>query len=151
MSNLASIFLGFGLAAMFGLPGAGSSIAMVIAGSAVVGATRKRSDAFGQTLVLSALPASQGLYGFVCYFLYSSVVTPEMSLYNAAVVFGAGLTIGVVGFFSSVKQGQVIATGINAIGSGHDVFGNTLILAAFPELLSILGLVVAILMKNLLT
>jgi V/A-type H+-transporting ATPase subunit K len=50
---------------------------------------------------------------------------------------------------SAIQQGKVCASGIAAIGSGYEVFGNTLILAAFPEFYSILALVAAILMRNL--
>jgi V/A-type H+/Na+-transporting ATPase subunit K len=58
---------------MFGLPGAGSSIAMVIAGSAVVGATRKRPDAFGQTLVLAAFPELLSILGLVVAILMKNL------------------------------------------------------------------------------
>ena len=44
------------------------------------------------------------------------------------------------GFFSAIRQGQVCANGIAGIGSGYDVFGKTLILAAFPELYAIVSL-----------
>ena len=53
--------------------------------------------------------------------------------------FGVGLVMGFVGLMSSIRQGQVCANGIAAIGNGHNVFGNTLILAAYPELYAILG------------
>jgi len=45
-----------------------------------------------------------------------------------------------VGLLSAIRQGQVCANGIAAIGQGHDVFGNTLILAVFPELYAIVAL-----------
>jgi V/A-type H+-transporting ATPase subunit K len=37
-----------------------------------------------------------------------------------------------------MKQSQLVSNGISAIGSGHDVFGKTLILGVFPELYAIL-------------
>ena len=46
-------------------------------------------------------------------------------------------------------MGQICASGITSIGSGHNVFGNTLVLAAFPEFYAILGLVTVILMGGL--
>jgi len=48
--------------------------------------------------------------------------------------------MGLVGLLSAIRQGQVCANGIAAIGQGHDVFGNTLILAVFPELYAIVAL-----------
>jgi len=100
--------------------------------------------------VLSALPSTQGLYGFVGYIIYSGYMSPTMTIYNAAIVFGAGVGLGIVNLYSGIKMGQVCASGITSIGSGHNVFGNTLVLAAFPEFYAILGLVTVILMGSLL-
>ena len=41
---------------------------------------------------------------------------------------------------TAIRQGQVCANGIAAIGQGHNVFSNTLILAVFPELYAIVAL-----------
>jgi V/A-type H+-transporting ATPase subunit K len=138
-----------GLGIMFGLSGIGSSIGLVIAGHSVVGAIRKRPETFGVNLILSALPSTQGLYGFVGYIIYANHVTPTMSVFGAAIVFGAGIGLGAANLISGIKMGQVCAAGITSIGSGHNVFGNTLILAAFPEFYAILALVSVILMSSL--
>jgi len=66
----------------------------------------------------------------------------------AASVFGAGLALGLVGLLSAIRQGQVCANGIAAIGSGHDVAGKTLILAVFPELYAIIALAATFLIGN---
>ena len=58
---------------------------------------------------------------------------------QAAAIFGAGIIMGIVALFSSYMQAKVCANGIAAIGNGHNVLGNTLILAAYPELYAILG------------
>ncbi|MFR9532371.1 MAG: ATPase, partial [Rikenellaceae bacterium] len=90
---------------------------------------------------LSALPGSQGLYGFVCFFMVTSIfnlISPDMTLLQGAAVLGIGLLVGIVNLASSIFQGKVCANGIAAIGNGHDVMGKTLILAAFPELYAIL-------------
>lgn len=106
---------------------------------------KKNEEAFGSYLTLSALPGSQGLYGFIGYFMLAPLLTPETSWLQAAAVFGAGLALGVVGLLSAIRQGQVCANGIAGIGAGYDVFGKSLILAVFPELYAILALVAAIL------
>ncbi|MDD4426554.1 MAG: V-type ATP synthase subunit K, partial [Mariniphaga sp.] len=67
---------------------------------------------------------------------------------QAASVFGAGLALGLVALFSSIRQGQVCANGIAAIGSGYDVTGKTLILAVFPELYAIIALAATFLIGN---
>jgi len=149
MEAYAATIASIGLGAMFGLSGIGSSIGLVIAGNSVVGAIRKRPETFGVNLVLSGLPSTQGLYGFVGFIIYSGYVTPQMSVFNAGIVLGAGLALGAANLVSAIKMGQVCASGITSIGSGHNVFGNTLVLAAFPEFYAILALVAVILMGGL--
>lgn len=124
---------------MVGLSGVASSIGSTIAGSATIGAIKKNRAAFGNCMILSALPGSQGLYGFVGYFLIKDFLVPEITMLQAAAILAGGLILGFVGLYSSIRQGQVCANGITAIGNGHNVFGNTLILAAYPEFYAILG------------
>ncbi len=148
MDPIVLAYIGIGL--MIGLSGTGSAFGCSIAGSASVGATKKNPDGFGSYLLLTALPGSQGLYGFAGYFLMSNTFgllsNPDWTA--AASVFGAGLALGLVGLFSAIRQGQVCANGIAAIGSGHDVTGKTLILAVFPELYAIIALAAAFLIGN---
>ena len=139
-----------GVALMVALSGIGSAYGVTICGNAAVGALKKNPTASGQYLGLSALPSSQGLYGFVGYFLLSSFLTNvDMGWGPASAIFGAGLGLGLVAFFSAIRQAQVCANGIVAIGSGYNVFGTTMVLAVFPELYAILGLLVLILITGL--
>ena len=127
-----------GIAVMIGLSGIGSAYGVTIAGNAAIGALKKNDGAFGNFLVLTALPGTQGLYGFAGYFMFQTIfgiLTPEMTG-----ILGAGIALGLVALFSAIRQGQVCANGIAAIGQGHDVFSNTLILAVFPELYAIVAL-----------
>ena len=129
-----------GIALMTGLTFIGSSYGVTIAGNAVVGAMKKNPDALGTYIALSALPSSQGLYGFVGYFMMQKFLVDSITMLNATAIFGAGLVLGFAGLFSSIRQAEVCANGIAAIGQGHDVFSNTLILAVFPELYAIVAL-----------
>lgn len=149
MDSLALVLTALGLGLMVGLSGSGSAIGLVIGGQATIGAVKKRPEAFGSGLILSGLPATQGLYGFVGYIILSGAVSESLTLFQGAIIFAAGLALGLAAFISAIQQGKVCASGINAIGSGHDVFGNTMILAVFPEFYAILALVVAILMNGL--
>ena len=137
MEPIVVAYLGIGL--MIGLAGIGSVLGVSIGGNASLGALKKSPDAFGNFLVLSALPGTQGLYGFMGYFILQGFLTPQITLAQAVAIFGAGLVLGFVALISAIKQGQVCANGIAAIGAGHDVFGNTLILAVFPELYAIIA------------
>ena len=70
------ILASIGLALMIGLSGSGSAIGLSIGGTSVIGMIKKKPDAFGNGLVLSGLPATQGLYGFVAFILYSARSPP---------------------------------------------------------------------------
>ena len=130
-----------GVAIMVALSGIGSAYGVTICGNAAVGALKKNPTASGQYIGLSALPSSQGLYGFVGYFLLSSFLTNvDMGWGPASAIFGAGLGLGLVAFFSAIRQAQVC---------GYNVFGTTMVLAVFPELYAILGLLVLILITGL--
>ena len=102
---------------------------------------KKNSGAFGSYMALSALPGSQGLYGFVCFFMVTNIyniITPEITMLQGAAVLSIGILVGIVNLAAAIYQGKVCANGITAIGNGHDVMGKTLIMAAYPELYAIL-------------
>lgn len=139
-----------GIALMVGLTGIGSAIGVTICGNATVGAMKKNPDAMGSYIGLSAMPSSQGLYGFVGYFLTKLAIARwveagGITTLQAYSLLAVGLALGVVGLFSAIRQAQVCANGIQAIGSGKNVFGATMVMAVFPELYAILALLVTIL------
>ncbi|HPE87760.1 MAG: V-type ATP synthase subunit K [Bacteroidia bacterium] len=138
MEPIILAYIGIGI--MVGLSGIGSAFGVSMGGNAAIGALKKNDEAFGNYLVLSALPGTQGLYGFLGFFLLQGALVPEITWAQSAAVLGAGLALGIVALFSAIRQGQVCANGIAGIGAGYDVFGNTLILAVFPELYAIVAL-----------
>ncbi|NLN94767.1 MAG: V-type ATP synthase subunit K [Bacteroidales bacterium] len=139
-----AVFLAYvGITLMIGLSGIGSAIGVTIGGNATIGALKKNEDAFGSYMLLSALPGTQGLYGFGGFFIINAKLTPAfvsaMTIGQGFAIFTAGITLGFVGLISAMKQGQVCANGIAGIGSGYDVFGKTMVLAVFPELSAIIA------------
>jgi V/A-type H+-transporting ATPase subunit K len=149
MNSLALILAYVGVAFMVGLAGVASAIGTSICGQAAVGAMKKNGGAFGSYMVLSALPGSQGLYGFVSFFLIMPILSAEMTMFQGAAIFGVGLLVGIVNLMAAIYQGKVCANGIAAIGNGHDVMGKTLILAAFPELYAILTVAATFLVSGI--
>ena len=140
-----------GMGIMVGGSGYGSAIGLSSCGCAVIGLLKKRPEAFGSGLVLAAIPATQGLYGFVGFILCSDLVNKvpaggNISIFNGSIVFGAGIAMALVCYGSALWQSKILANGIAGIASGKNVFGQTMILAAFPEFYAILSLVTAILM-----
>ncbi len=149
MENSTALILAYvGVAIMVGLAGIASAVGTSICGQAAVGAMKKNSGAFGSYMILSALPGSQGLYGFVCFFMVKGLLTAEITMLQAAAVFGAGVLVGIVNLAAAIFQGKVCANGIAAIGNGHDVMGKTLILGAFPELYAILTVAATFLISS---
>jgi len=132
-------YLGLGL--VLALSGIGSAIGTTTAGNAAEGALKRKPEASGNYMVLSALPATQGIYGFVAFFMLMGKVAE-----SGAMVFGVGVSVGLVCMLSAIRQGQVCANGIVGVSQGHDVFTNTLIYAALPEFYAILGLVGALML-----
>ena len=139
MLNLILGYLGLGL--VLALSGIGSAIGTTTAGNAAEGALKRKPEGSGNYMVLSALPATQGIYGFVAFFMLMGKVAE-----SGALVFGIGVSVGLVCMLSAIRQGQVCANGIVGISQGHDVFTNTLIYAALPEFYAILGLVGALML-----
>ena len=140
-----NLFIAYiGIAVMVGLSGIGSAYGVTIAGNAAIGALKKNDSAFGNFLVLTALPGTQGLYGFAGYFMFQTIfgiLTPQITAIQASAVLGAGIALGLVALFSAIRQG----TGLRQwycepSDKGHNVFSNTLILAVFPELYAIVAL-----------
>ncbi|MBQ7449353.1 MAG: ATPase [Paludibacteraceae bacterium] len=129
-----------GWALMLGLAGIGSSFGTTIAGNAAEGALKKNKDKSSSYMILSALPATQGLYGFVAFLMWMN----KDFATQGALCFGVGLAVGLVCLFSGIRQGQVCANGIVGIAAGHDVQTNTMIYAALPEFYAILALVAAL-------
>ena len=148
--NTAIILAYVGLGLMVGLAGVGSAIGVSIGGNATIGALKKNDAAFGSYMLLSALPGTQGLYGFAGFFiiLNSGVITPDITVLQGVAIFAAGFALGLVGLISAIKQGGISANGIAGIGAGYDVFGKTMVLAVFPELYAIVAFAATFLINN---
>lgn len=139
------LILGYvGLGLMLGLAGIGSCYGTTIAGQAAEGALKKDPSKSSGYMVLAALPATQGLYGFVAFLMTLSKLGADYTEGNGALMFGIGLGVGITCLFSAIRQGKVCAAGIQGLSQGHDVQTNTMIYAALPEFYAILALVAAL-------
>lgn len=137
MEPILLAYIGIGL--MLALSGIGSAYGVTITANASIGALKKNPDKFGNYMILTALPGTQGLYGFLGYFLLSDFLVPEITAFQATAIFAIGVALGFICLFSAIRQGGVGANGIAGIGAGHDLFGRSMILAVFAELYPIVG------------
>ena len=99
--NILLGYLGVGL--MLALAGIGSCYGTTIAGNAAEGALKKDPSKSAGYMILSAMPASQGLYGFVAFMTFGEV-TPE----NALLKFAMGISVGLVFLLSAIRQGPYL-------------------------------------------
>ena len=142
-----------GAALAVGLGGIGSAKGVGIAGEAAAGLIAEDPDKFGQTLILQALPGTQGIYGFLvgimvmlnCGFLGgNAALTASQGMY----VLAACLPCALTGLISGIHQGRVAAAGINVVAKRPNEVSKAMIYAAMVETYAILGLLISILIIN---
>ena len=68
-------YLGLGL--LLGLAGVGSAYGTTIAANSAEGALKKNKEKSSQYMILASMPATQGLYGFVAFFMLRSKLIAE--------------------------------------------------------------------------
>jgi len=148
--GLALAILGAAIAA---LAGVGSGIGVGIAGQAAAGVVAEDPNKFGQTLVLQALPGTQGIYGLLMAFLILQKVgmfaSPvEITWMQGLAFLASGIPIGIVGIYSAIAQGKAAAAGIMLIAKRPGELAKGMIYAAMVETYAVLALLVSFLMYN---
>lgn len=134
--------------------GIGSILGVRTAGQASAGLVSEDPDKFGKVLLLTALPGSQGIYGFLAAIiiankigLLSGQVVP-VDISGGIAVIAAALPVTIAGLLSAIYQGRLCAAGVNVTAKQPDASGKAVILAAIVETYAVLGLLVTILLVN---
>ena len=146
--------LGAALAVL--LPGFGSARAVNSVARATAGLISEEPQKFGKSMLLQALPMTQGIYGMVVAFLivvFSGIMninfadpTTFLSLEKGAYCLFASLPIALGGWYSAIRQGEVAVAGISVLAKKPDAVGKAVISASFVELYAILALLISILL-----
>ncbi len=149
LSGQAVAIFGAGLAAA--LAGCGSAIGVGIAGKASAGVVAEKPELFGKTLILQALPGTQGIYGFLAAILIMTnigILGGDASIANSTgwAYLGAGFPIGLAGLVSAIYQGKCAAAGIQMTGKDPSQMAKGITMAALVETYAILALLVSILL-----
>lgn len=154
--GLALAFLGGGLAA--GLSCVGSAKGTGIVGEAAAGACSEDPSLFGKSMVLQVLPGTQGLYGFVVWFLacqaigvFGSTGLVELTVAQGLQVFCACMPMALGGLLSAIAQGRVAASCIGLLAKKPDDWSKGILYCVMVEFYAILSLLVSFLMINALT
>ena len=141
--------LGAGLAAV--LAGIGSAKGTGIAGEAGAGIVSEDPSKFGKAMILQVIPGTQGLYGFVIWFLAFGKLVPGMSVAQGMQVLCACLPIALGGMLSGIAQGKVAAASVNILAKKPDHWSKGMILCITVEFYAILALLASFMMLNSIT
>ena len=141
--------LGAGLAAL--MAGIGSAKGTGIAGEAGAGLVSEDPSKFGKAMILQVIPGTQGLYGFVIWFLAFGKLVPGMSVEQGLQVLAACLPIAFGGLLSGIAQGKVAAASVNILAKKPDDWSKGMILCITVEFYAILALLASFMMLNAIT
>ncbi|MEX1112736.1 MAG: V-type ATP synthase subunit K [Candidatus Andersenbacteria bacterium] len=147
-----------GAAIAAALAGMGSIFGVRTVGQASSGVVAEDPDKFGKVLLLTALPGSQGIYGFLAAVIIANKIgllagapIDSIEVAHGLQILVAALPVGIAGLFSGMYQGRVAASAVNIVAKKPDAAGKGVILAAIVETYAVLGLLVTILLVNGLT
>ena len=144
--------LGAALAA--GLACVGSAMGTGITGEAGAGLVSEDPSKSGKVMILQVIPGTQGLYGFVIFFLaylkISGAAEPITTVQGFQLL-SACLPIALGGWLSAIAQGKVAAASINILAKKPDDWSKGMILCITVEFYAILSLLASFMMLNSIT
>jgi V/A-type H+/Na+-transporting ATPase subunit K len=109
---------------------------------------------FRNVLILAAAPLTQTFYAMIVLVIVFSAVVPKIASADNSVawgVFGLCVLTGIAEFVSAYFQGLVCTAGISLLAKTKGtVFTGTILMAAYLELLGIVGMVFAVMSFSLL-
>ncbi len=132
-----------GSAIVLGISAIGCCIGCCIAGQAAHAAMTKTDDQHGKFISLSAAPSSQIIYGFILMWMMSQKVeNGTLSPIDSIVI---GLFAGGAFLASSVFQGKVAATGIEAVLKKPSTYGKSFVAVGIIESFALFAFVFSLL------
>lgn len=134
------------------LAGMGSAKGVGLVGEAAAGVVTEDPEKFGQTLLLQALPGTQGIYGLLTAFVILNKIgmlsgnPVELTTVQGLMFFVSALPIAIVGYFSAIKQGRAAVAGVGIVAKRPEELAKGITFAAMVETYAILALLASILM-----
>ena len=130
------------------MAGIGSARGVGKAAQTAMGVLSEDPSKFGKMLVLTLLPGTQGLYGFIVGFLIltSTVMggnTPDMT--QGLLYCVAALPIGIGGLVSAFAQGNAAVSGIALTAKDDAHFSKAMVSIALVEIYALLAFIVSVL------
>lgn len=145
------IFALFGAALAVGLAGIGSAKGIGIAGEAAASLMSEEPEKFGKSILLVALPGTQGLYGFVIALILFTKIgilggSQDVALQLGFKYFMACLPVALAGWKSAIAQGKTSAAGIQVLAKRPDDVMKGVTYAIMVETYALLGFVASLFM-----
>lgn len=150
MDGIQIALLGAALAVV--LTGIGSAIGVGIVGQSAAGLVTEDPDKFGQTLLLQALPGTQGIYGLLAGFMIMQRigiiggVLANLSVPEGYAFLMASIPIAIVGLVSAIYQARVSASAIGLIAKRPEELGKGIVFAVMVETYAVLALLASIML-----
>lgn len=150
MTGIVIALLGAAMAVI--LPGIGSALGVGLVGQSAAGVVTEDPDKFGQTLLLQALPGTQGIYGLLTGFLIMQRIGViggnllELTTGQGLTVLMAAAPIALVGLLYAIYQGRAAAAGIGLIAKRPEELGKAIIYAVMVETYAVLSLLASIML-----
>lgn len=141
-----------GVALAVGLAGIGSAIGVGIVGQSASGLVTEDPDKFGQTLLLQALPGTQGIYGLLAGFIIMQEIgimgdeLLELSVPQGYAFLMAAIPIAIVGLVSGIYQGRVSASAVGLVAKRPEELGKGIVYAVMVETYAVLALLATIML-----
>ena len=146
------VYLGVTIAVLFS--GFGSAYGVGTAGKVSAGVVTEDPKKFGQTLILTALPGTQGIYGFVIGMLMVFKLTAAagpIPIETGLQFLVAGVPIGLVGCLSAILQGKVAAAGVGIVAKRPEEASKGIVYAGLVETYAILAFIISFFLLNAIT
>ncbi len=133
-----------GPALVLALSAIGASIGCSLAGMVSHGVMSRVEEGHGKFIGLSAVPASQIVYGFILMLLLrNSIQAGGVSPLSAAFI-GGGTGLAIL--FAAIYQGLCCATAIQATAKQPSVFGKTFVAIGIVESFALFAFVFSLLL-----
>ncbi len=133
----------FGAILALGLGAIGSSVGCGIAGMTSHGVMAKTDEGHGLFIALSAMPASQTIYGFVLMILLQGAT--KMNPFG---VFGIGLAAGLGLMMSAIYQGKTCSSAILGVAKKPSIAGKSFIAPGIVESFALFAMIGGIVLAS---
>jgi V/A-type H+-transporting ATPase subunit K len=122
----------------------GSSIGCGLAGMASHAVMTRVEEGHGKFIGLSAIPASQSIYGFILMVMMKNAI--QLGTLSGEAGIGIGLFVGIALMVSSIYQGKCCVTAIQASAKQPALYGKTMASVGIVESFSLFAFVFAIML-----